>query len=121
MQAAGAYAEVVEPSGDWRGYSAVAVDITNPGDSELSLTFRIFDVDHRMNYRDRLNLPIAIPGRSRATVRVTAPANSTSPACGWSKPRTQRFPVDFPIEFSKGVRFAGCARYAARILHNLQT
>jgi len=40
-----------------------------PGDSELSLTFRIFDVDHRMNYRDRLNLPIAIPGRSRAAVR----------------------------------------------------
>jgi len=40
---------------------AVAVDITNPGDSELSLTLGICDVDHRMNYRDRLNLPIEIP------------------------------------------------------------
>jgi hypothetical protein len=62
--------QVVEPSSDWRGYSAVAVDITNPGESELRLTFRIFDAAHRMDYRDRLNLPIAIPGRTRATVRV---------------------------------------------------
>ena len=71
--------QVVEPSSDWRGYSAVAVDITNPGESELRLTFRIFDAAHRMDYRDRFNLPIAIPGRTRATVRVTLDAVETAP------------------------------------------
>jgi hypothetical protein len=71
--------QVVEPNGDWRGYSAVAADITNPGGSELRLTFRIFDATHRMDYRDRFNLPITIPARTRATVRVALDAVQTAP------------------------------------------
>jgi hypothetical protein len=72
--------QVVEPSGDWRGYSRVAVDLTNPGDSELRLTLRIFDATHDMDYRDRFNLPVAVPPRARTTVRVTLAAVETAPA-----------------------------------------
>ena len=71
--------QVVEPSRDWRGYSAVAVDLTNPTGAELRLTLRIFDASHRMDYRDRFNLPIAVPPRTRATVRVTLDAVESSP------------------------------------------
>ena len=72
--------QVVEPSRDWRGYSRIAVDLTNPGDSELRLTVRIFDAPHDMDYRDRFNLPIAVPPRARTTVRVALAAVETAPA-----------------------------------------
>jgi len=71
--------QVVEPASDWRGHSTVAVDITNPGDAELRLTFRIFDAAHNMDHRDRFNLPVAIPPRTRSTVRVTLAAVESSP------------------------------------------
>ena len=72
--------QVVEPSRDWRGYSGVAVDLTNPGDSQLRLTFRIFDAAHDMDYRDRFNLPVAVPPRTRTTVRVALAAVEAAPA-----------------------------------------
>lgn len=71
--------QVVEPAADWRGYSTVAVDITNPGDAELRLTFRIFDAAHDMDYRDRFNLPVTIPPRTRTTVRVALATVEASP------------------------------------------
>jgi len=71
--------QIVEPAADWRGYSSVVVDITNPGDAELRLTFRIFDAAHDMDYRDRFNLPVAIPPRTRSTVRVALAAVEASP------------------------------------------
>ena len=72
--------QVVEPSRDWRGYSRIAVDLTNPGDSELRLTLRIFDAAHDMDYRDRFNLPVAVPPRTRTTVRVALAAVEAAPA-----------------------------------------
>lgn len=39
----------------------------------------LIDSTHRMDYRDRLNLPITIPARTRATVRVTLDAVATAP------------------------------------------
>lgn len=72
--------QIVEPSGDWSAYSTVAVDLTNPGDSELRLTFRIFDASHDMDYRDRFNLPVAVPPRTRTTVRVALAAVEAAPA-----------------------------------------
>ena len=71
--------QIVEPAADWRGYSSVVMDITNPGDAELRLTFRIFDAAHDMDDRDRFNLPVAIPPRTRSTVRVALAAVEASP------------------------------------------
>jgi len=72
-------ARVAEPAADWRGYSSVAVDITNPGDVELRLTLRIFEAGHATDYRNHFNLPVAIPARTRSTVRVALAAVEASP------------------------------------------
>jgi len=71
--------QVLEPSRDWRGYSVIAVDLTNPGDRELGLTFRIFDATHDGSPRDRLNLPLTIPPRTRTIVRVALDAVEHAP------------------------------------------
>lgn len=72
--------QVMEPVRDWRGYSVVALDITNPATSELGLTFRILDAVHDWSHEDRLNLPLTIPPGSRATVRVALDAVERAPA-----------------------------------------
>jgi hypothetical protein len=72
--------QVVEPSGDWRRYGVIAVDLTNVGSAELSLVFRILDTHHDWTHEDRLNLPLVIPPRTRTTVRVTLDAVATAPA-----------------------------------------
>ena len=41
--AASSAVQVVEPQGDWRAFSVIAVDLTNAGPSELSLVLRILD------------------------------------------------------------------------------
>jgi hypothetical protein len=72
--------QLVEPSGDWRGYGVIAVDITNAGPSEVSLVFRILDAHHDWSHADRLNLPLVIPPRTRTTVRVALDAVASAPA-----------------------------------------
>lgn len=72
--------QVLEPVRDWRGYSVVAVDITNPAVTELGLTFRIFDASHDWSHGDRLNLPLEIPPGTRTTVRVALSAVEGAPA-----------------------------------------
>ena len=62
--------QLVEPSPDWRGYSVVAVDLTNPGDTEVRLTLSIHDAWHDRSLADRLNLPLVVAPRTRTTVRV---------------------------------------------------
>ena len=72
--------QVVEPSPDWRGYSMVALDLTNPADAELRLTLRIHDASHDWSHADRLNLPVVIAPRTRTTVRVALGAVAAAPA-----------------------------------------
>jgi len=72
--------QVMEPVRDWRGYSVIAVDITNPATSELRLTFRILDARHDWSHEDRLNLPLVIPPGTRTTVRVALGAVESAPA-----------------------------------------
>lgn len=72
--------QVMEPVHDWRGYSVIAVDITNPATIELRLTFRILDANHDWSHDDRLNLPLAIPPVTRTTVRVALSAVEGAPA-----------------------------------------
>jgi hypothetical protein len=70
---------VLEPKADWRGYSIVAVDITNPAQRDLELTFRVFDATHDWNHSDRLNLPLVIPPQTRTTIRVALAAVESAP------------------------------------------
>ena len=71
--------QVVEPTRDWRGYSLVAVDLTNSSPNELTLTFRILDAAHDWSHEDRLNLPLRIPPNTRTTVRVALSAVEAAP------------------------------------------
>jgi len=72
--------QVVEPQGDWRAFSIIAVDLTNAGQSELSLVLRILDATHDWSHEDRFNLPLVIPPRTRTAVRVALPAVEAAPA-----------------------------------------
>ncbi len=62
--------QLFEPAGDWRGYHAVLLDVTNPGDRPLPLILRIADVATDWATWDRLNHALTVPARSRITVRV---------------------------------------------------
>jgi len=72
--------QILEPGPDWRGYSVVAAELTNPSDAELQLTFRIFDATHDWSPEDRLNLPLVIAPRTRTTVRVALGVVEAAPA-----------------------------------------
>ena len=72
--------QVVEPQGDWRAFSVIAVDLTNAGPSELSLVLRILDATHDWSHEDRFNLPLVIPPQTRTTVRIALPAVEAAPA-----------------------------------------
>ncbi len=71
--------DLFEPSPDWRGFSTMAIDVTNPGASTLNFTLRINDQAHDQSFDDRLNLPIAIPPGVRTTVRVALTAVESAP------------------------------------------
>ncbi len=62
--------QLFEPAGDWRGYHAVLLDVTNPGDRSLPLVLRIADATTNWATWDRLNHAVTVPARSRITVRV---------------------------------------------------
>lgn len=72
--------QIVEPSPDWRGYSVVAADLTNPGDTEIRLVFRILDAGHDWTHADRFNLAFVVPPRTRITVRAALTAVESAPA-----------------------------------------
>jgi len=72
--------QILEPNGDWRGYSVVAVDLTNSSAEALRLTLRIFDANHDGSPEDRLNLPLVIAPRTRTVVRVAMAAVESAPA-----------------------------------------
>jgi hypothetical protein len=55
------------------------VDITNPAQRDLELTFRVFDATHDWNHSDRLNLPLVIPPQTRTTIRVALAAVESAP------------------------------------------
>ena len=62
--------QLFEPASDWRGYHAVLLDVTNPGDRPLPLVLRIADATTNWATWDRLNRALTVPARSRITVRV---------------------------------------------------
>ena len=102
--------QVVEPMRDWRGHSVLAVDLTNPGEVELELTLRILDAAHDWTAADRLNLPLVIPPRTRAAVRVSLDALESAPA---ARPMDLSRIVDVML-FGRPPQAAG-ALYVSRI------
>ena len=71
--------QITEPSPDWRGYTVVAVDITNPAAHALQVTFRVHDANHDWTHEDRFNEPLSIPPQTRIVVRVPLSAIEAAP------------------------------------------
>lgn len=59
-----------EPEPDWRGYSALALDVTNPDETPLRLTVRVHDVTHDQRKEDRFNRTFEIPPANRVALRI---------------------------------------------------
>jgi hypothetical protein len=72
--------QILEPMGDWRGYSVVAVDLSNSCATEPWLTLCIFDATRDGSPEDRLNLPLVIAPQTRTVVRVAMAAVEAAPA-----------------------------------------
>ncbi|MBL0122394.1 MAG: VanZ family protein [Betaproteobacteria bacterium] len=62
--------QITEPFPKWSGYQALAVDIINPGESEMELVIRVHDRPHNFEYDDRFNRSIIIGARTRTTIMV---------------------------------------------------
>jgi hypothetical protein len=72
--------ELIEPLPDWSGYSKLALDLTNPTESELDLMLRVHDTRHTGEYSDRFNKPLRLPAMSRAVIRVPLAEIASGPA-----------------------------------------
>ena len=72
--------ELPEPVPDWRGHSALALDLTNPSSQPVRFVLRVLDAPHDWTHADRLNLPVDVPPRTRTVVRVPMAAIATAPA-----------------------------------------
>lgn len=59
-----------EPPQDWRGYSRLMLDLTNPDTRPLTLTVRVHDRAHNNQSSDRFNRTFTIPGAKRQTVSI---------------------------------------------------
>ncbi|HEX7113533.1 MAG TPA: hypothetical protein VF193_00225 [Steroidobacter sp.] len=70
----------VEPYPDWTGYSALCLDLTNPGESELLLTLRVHDAMHNNLYTDRYNKAFVLPPRTRRVFKFPLAEIASAPA-----------------------------------------
>lgn len=59
-----------EPEPDWRGFSALILDLTNPQEIPLRLTVRVHDVAHDQRYDDRFNRAFEVQPLSRTVLRI---------------------------------------------------
>jgi VanZ family protein len=59
-----------EPQPDWRGYSRLLLDLTNPGSSPLMLTVRVHDREHDNRSSDRFNRRIELAAAQRRTIVI---------------------------------------------------
>jgi VanZ family protein len=68
-----------EPSPDWRGYSTLVVDLTNPGSVDLKLIIRVHDRHHNGIYADRYNADYSIPPGTRRVITTPLAAIESAP------------------------------------------
>lgn len=69
-----------EPGPDWHEYRNLALDVTNPTDSELLVVLRVHDVHHNYQYADRFNRTLAVPPQTRSVLRVPIADIQSAPA-----------------------------------------
>lgn len=62
--------EFVEPAPDWRGFRSLAMDLTNPGQSPVTLVLRIDDRPDRPPAADRYAEEFTLAPGTRAVLRV---------------------------------------------------
>jgi hypothetical protein len=72
--------DFTEPGPDWREYRDLALDITNPTDSELLVVLRVHDVHHNFQYADRFNRTLRVPAQTRSVLRVPIADIQSAPA-----------------------------------------
>ena len=70
---------LLEPASDWRGYRAIVLDLTNPGEQPLELTLRILDRAHDWRFEDRYNGRLHLAPRSRQEFRIPLEEVASSP------------------------------------------
>jgi VanZ family protein len=68
-----------EPSPDWRGYSTLVVDVTNPGTVELKLSVRVHDRHHNWTYIDRYTGEFPIAPGERRVIAIPLAAIESAP------------------------------------------
>lgn len=61
---------LIEPRPDWSRFSTLALDLTNPGPDDLTLTLRVHDEAHTWASDDRFNRSLTLRAGARETVRV---------------------------------------------------
>lgn len=71
---------IFEPAADWRGYSTLALDLTNPTATQLRVVLLVNDAQHRNVYADRFNKVVHIPPQTRSVVRVSLAEIEAAPA-----------------------------------------
>jgi hypothetical protein len=59
-----------EPEPDWRGFSALVLDVTNPAETPLRLTVRVHDMVHDQRFEDRFNRAFEVPPSNRVALRI---------------------------------------------------
>ena len=59
-----------EPAPDWRGFSALVLDVTNPEESPLQLTVRVHDATHDQRHADRFNRSFEVMPSNRELLRI---------------------------------------------------
>ena len=70
---------IKEPSPDWRGYTRLMVDLTNPGPKPLRLVIRILDDRHDWTHDDRFSLSVTLAAGQRTSVPVVLDAVVLAP------------------------------------------
>lgn len=68
-----------EPEPDWRGFSALVLDVTNPDQIPLQLTVRVHDAEHDQRYEDRFNRAFEVMPANRVVLRIPMPDILTGP------------------------------------------
>ncbi len=71
---------LIEPQPDWRGYSRLMLDVTNPEDRPLTLTLRVHDRDHdNLRAADRFNRKFTLAASERRALSFPLAEVAASP------------------------------------------
>ena len=68
-----------EPSPDWRGFSTLVVEVTNPTKFELHLAIRVHDRTHQQSFDDRFNMAVQLGAGERRRIEIPLETIRTAP------------------------------------------